>query len=52
MINNHSLESEKTKPIKANIEWNKPYLTFNTEDCHGPLGLAMTQNEFEKTNPI
>jgi len=32
----------KTNPIKANIERNNLYFIYNTEDCHGPLGLAMT----------
>jgi len=37
---------------KANIKRSKIDFTYNTEDCHGPSGLAMTEKEFEKTKPI
>jgi len=37
-----------SKPISNGITF-----IYNTEDCRGPLGLAMTtKREFEKTKPI
>jgi hypothetical protein len=35
-------DGEKTKPNKPNIEQSRMNFTYNTEDCHGPSGLAMT----------
>ena len=32
----------KQSQFKANLERSKIDFTYNTEDCHGPSGLAMT----------
>jgi len=42
----HALKTAKNKANsklnKANVERSKIDFTYNTEDCHGPSGLAMT----------
>jgi len=42
------LGGKKTKPIKANFKRSKVDFIYDTEDCHGPSGLAMTERCLKK----